>query len=60
MIKIDSFNDSVRRSVCFAMAAAIVAFSLTIGAVSADAAFIDAYANFIPSGHVSVVQLASL
>lgn len=50
---IDNFSESTRRGLCFAMAVAIVTFALTIGQVSADAAFTDA-----ARAQVSVVQLA--
>ena len=53
MTTIDNFTDTTRRGVCFALAVAIVTFALTLGSVSADAAYADA-----ARAHVYVVQLA--
>lgn len=54
MNAIDNFNDLARRSLCLAMAFAIVTFGLTIGSASADAAFACAYGQAF-STHVDVV-----
>ncbi len=59
MTTVMKFSETVRRSVCFAMAAGIVALGLTFGDMLAAAAYADAYAHATTT-HVSIVQLASL
>ncbi|HLS80281.1 MAG TPA: hypothetical protein VK025_02635 [Steroidobacter sp.] len=59
MTNIVNISETVRRSVCFTMAAAIVALGLTLGDLMANSVFLDAYAH-ANTAQVSVVQLAAL
>lgn len=59
MNAVDNLTTAARRSLCLAMAFAIVTFGLAMGSIGADAVYAEAYLHATTT-EVSVVQLASL